>query len=372
LKTDVDRRLFLLGSAAASHAAFGQAEAARIPTAMIGTGNRGAYVLKGVLEQPNARVAALCDTKPSRLDAAATAAARDRPSTYSDWRRIIDRKDIEAAFIATPPYLHAEMAVAAIQAGKHVYCEKPIGITPEHVREVLNAARGNRKVFVAGQQMRSFRRMQNAIQRIRGGAIGDVVMVKAQRHGSADLPHDSSSSDWYFDVTKSGGYLIEMSVHNMDACNWAVGDRPARASGFGGIMLHKNDPPGRTIFDCGVLVYEYVNGAKMSFTQSVFHPAGLPAANQFIHVFGTKGAVDLLGNTEMYPLQGKAPGTPLSPKVEEPPHAHVEAFYSCITNNAPNPADVIVGATAALTSIMGHLAMTTQKVITWDELGVVL
>ena len=53
--------------------------------------------------------------------------------------------------------------------------------------------------------------------------IGDVIMVKAQRHATADLAHDGSSADWYFDVTKSGGYLIEQSVHNLDLCNWAIG-----------------------------------------------------------------------------------------------------------------------------------------------------
>src|SRR6187455_539713 len=145
---------------------------------MIGTGNRGSFVLKGILEQPNAKVAALCDLKPARLDAAATAAAKDNPTTYTDWRKVIDRKDIEAVFIATPPYLHAEMAIAAIQAGKHVYCEKPIGLTAEQVRDVVKAARGSKKVFVAGQQMRSYKQMQSAIQQIRQGVIGDVIMVK--------------------------------------------------------------------------------------------------------------------------------------------------------------------------------------------------
>lgn len=365
----LDRRFFLAGSAAA---AFAQSDTARIPTAMIGTGNRGSYVLKGILEQPNARVAALCDIKPDRLDAAATSAAKDKPNTYTDWRRIIDRKDIDAVYIATPPHLHAEMAVAAIQAGKHVYCEKPIGITPEQVRAVVNAARNSKKVFMAGQQLRSFKQLQQAIARIREGAIGDVIMVKAQRHGSADLPHDSSSGDWYFDVKKSGGYLIEMSVHNVDACNWAIGQHPVRASGFGGTLLYRNDPPGRTIFDCGVLAYDYPNGAKMSFTQSVFHPNGLPNGNQYIYVYGTKGAVDLMYSTNMYPLQGKGPGTPLAPKVQEDPHAHTVAFYDCITKGAANPADIRVGAAGALTSIMGHLAMTEKRVVTWEEMGVQL
>ncbi|MBK7930066.1 MAG: hypothetical protein IPJ98_22130 [Bryobacterales bacterium] len=67
------------------------------------------------------------------------------------------------------------------------------------------------------------------MRKIREGAIGDVIMVKAQRHATADLPHDGSSGDWYFDVSKSGGYLIEQSVHNLDACNWAIRAHPTRA-----------------------------------------------------------------------------------------------------------------------------------------------
>jgi myo-inositol 2-dehydrogenase / D-chiro-inositol 1-dehydrogenase len=365
----LNRRYFLTGSGFAAHSAFSQNAGDRIPTAMIGTGNRGSYVLKGVIEQPNAKVAALCDLKPARLDAAASAAAKDNPSTYSDWRRIIDRKDIGAVFIATPPHLHSEMAVAALQAGKHVYCEKPIGITPDQVREVVKAARSSNRVFVAGQQLRSLRQLNQAIGKLREGVIGDVILVKAHRHGAADIPHDASSSDWYFDVSKSGGYLIEMSVHNLDLCNWSIGSRPSRASGFGGIQLYKNDPPGRTIFDCGILSYDYENGAKMSFTQSVFHPRQMPNGGQAVHVFGTKGAVDLMYATNMYPLAG-GDMTTLAPKGEESPHAHVTAFYDCISKNARNPADITIGATAALTAIMGHLAMTKQKVITWSELGV--
>ena len=97
-----------MGSGLAAHSAFSQTAGERIPTAMIGTGNRGSYVLKGVLEQPGAKVAALCDLKPARLDAAATLAAKDNPATYTEWRKIIDRKDIDAVFIATPPHLHSK------------------------------------------------------------------------------------------------------------------------------------------------------------------------------------------------------------------------------------------------------------------------
>jgi myo-inositol 2-dehydrogenase / D-chiro-inositol 1-dehydrogenase len=363
----VDRRLFLLGTTTFAARAF-QAENP-VATAMIGVGNRGSFLLQGVLQQPSAKVLALCDIKSDRLDKAATAAARDNPATYADWQRVIERKDVDAVFIATPPYLHSEMAIRAIQAGKHVYCEKPIGITPAQVRSLLDAAKGSTKVFVAGQQLRSQKQLAETVRKVSEGVIGNVLMVKAQRHASADLPHDGTSGDWYFDVTKSGGYLIEQSVHNLDLCNWVIGAHPLRACGFGGILLYKNDPPGRTIFDCGSLTYEYPNGVKMSFTQNVFHPGSMPNGNQYVYVYGATGSVDLMNGT-MYGSARGSQSVVLSPKQQEDQYAHITAFYNSIVHGTPPPVDVRVGAAAALTSILGHEAMMQQKVVNWSDLGV--
>ena len=365
---NVNRRMFVLGAAAGLASA---QSTETTQTGMIGVGNRGSALLRGVLAQPGVKVAAICDIKPDRLDRAATAAARDNPATYPDYRKILDRKDITAVFIATPPYLHSEMAVAALKAGKNVYCEKPIGVTPAQVRAVVEAARGSKTVFTAGQQMRSGKPYQQAIAKIREGVIGDVIMVKAQRHATADIDHNGSSGDWYFDVNKGGGYLIEQSVHNLDLCNWAIGAHPTRACGFGGTLLYKNDPPGRTIFDCGSLTYEYPNGCKMCFTQNVFHPRGLPNGGQYAYVYGTKGAVDLMGSLTMYPLgEGKPLELAAPEKLDN--NLHIAAFYACVKSGGPNPAGIEIGATAALTSILGHEAMTKQKVVNWSDLGVKL
>jgi predicted dehydrogenase len=365
----VNRRFFLLGSAGAASVARAQSEQL-VPTAVIGTGGRGSYLLRSILQQTNTKVVALCDIKPDRLDKAASAAAKDNPATTADWRAVIDRKDVEAVFIATPPYLHSEMAIAALKAGKHVYCEKPIGVTAAQVRDLVAVARRTKRVFVSGQQMRSERRLGEAVRKIHEGIIGDVIMVKAQREATSDLAHDGSSGDWYFDVAKSGGYLIEQSVHNLDACNWVIGSHPLRACGFGAIMLYKNDPPGRTIFDCGSLTYEYPGGLKMTFTQNVFHPRTMPNANQLISVYGAKGGADLLPNPVLYPLARDGRPSELAPKQEEPPHAHTAAFYACITKGAQPPSDIIIGATAALTAILGHEAMVREKVVNWSEFGV--
>src|SRR5260221_1602793 len=149
-----------LGASAAGPLA--ETDGAPIRTAMIGIGNRGGSVLKSVIQQPGVKVVALCDLKPDRLDAAATTAARDRPDTFKDYRKLLERKDIDAVFIDTPCDLHVEMALAALAAHKHVYCEKPLGITPQSIAQVLQAARGSDRVFCVGQQMRSFKSIRES------------------------------------------------------------------------------------------------------------------------------------------------------------------------------------------------------------------
>ena len=367
---DIKRRDFLLSSALYPIALSAQS-APRVNTASIGVGNRGSYLLKTMLEQPNAKVVAVCDIKRDRLDRAASTASRDNPRTYSDWQKVLEQKDVQAVFIATPPYLHSEMAIAALKAGKHVYCEKPVGVTAEQVRHLIAAAKASDRIFVPGQQLRSLKSLQIAIQKIHDGVIGEVMTIDAQRHASADIAHDGSSSDWYFDVSKSGGYLVEQSVHNLDLCNWVMGSHPTSAAGFGAILRYKNDPPGRTIFDCGTLSYDYPQSLKLSFSQNVFHPRGLPNPGQYIHVFGTKGAVDLLASeATAYPLSAGEQPTVLSTKAEDQQGAHIAAFYASILNGAKPPADIIIGATAALTSILGNDAMFKRQVVNWSDFGI--
>lgn len=365
----MERRNFLVTAATAAQATFGQAPGAQVATAVIGVGNRGTSLLGEVMKQSTARVVALCDNKPDRLDKAATKAAASNPRTTSDWHKIIDDKSIDAVYIATPPYLHVEMAIAALKAGKHVYCEKPIGTTPESIRELVKVARQSKKVFQVGQQLRSYTQLTAAIKLIHEGAIGDVLFVKAQRHATSDHPHDASSADWYFDKKKSGGYFVEQSVHNLDACNWAIGQHPIRAAGFGGTNMYKDDPKGRDIMDHQSITYDYANGVKLSFTQMVFHPRGMPVGGQTINVYGTKGAVELMNGTRFYSIDGKEQRL-LSPEVEQKNDAHTTAFFHSILTGAPSPAGIDIGASGALTAILGNQVCEQGRVISWSEYGV--
>jgi predicted dehydrogenase len=364
-----NRRHFLFGSlAAAGSLKGGQGSSEPVRTAFIGTGNRGLYLLKSALALPGVKVTGLCDIKPDRLDEAATAAAAHNPFTTADYRRLLERGDVEAVFIATPCDLHVEMSIAALEAGKHVYCEKPIGITPDSIKKLLEVARRSKPVFQAGQQMRSMQRIRQTIAKIHAGEAGKVIMVKAQRHASDDLDHHGPSADWFFNRARSGDVLVEMSVHNLDLCNWVINSLPERAAGFGGVLLWKDDPPGRDTMDGYTLSYDYRNGVKLSYTQVFFHPREMPGGGQYTYVFTDEGGVDL--NTSMFYPRRPALGNrarALLEAVEEDRDAHIKAFYESIRTGKKPPADVVVGATGALTAILGREAIYEKRVTEWKE-----
>ena len=365
----MDRRHFL---ALAGAAAAGQAAAAgeAIGTGIIGTGNRGGHLWRNLVKLDGVKMLAACDLKPDRLDQALSVAARDKPTGYSDYRKLLERKDVEAVFIATPCDLHVEMAIAALQAGKHVYCEKPLGTTPESIGRVLKAAGSAKTVFQVGQQMRYGQQLQEVIGKIQDGVAGKLMMVKAQRHAGNDLAHDGMSADWFFDAKRSGDVIVEMAVHNLDVCNWIVGVRPDKAAGFGGVSLWVNDPPGRTSMDGYTLSYEYANGVHMSFTQVFFHPGGLPGGGQYFYAYGTKGAVDVSG-AKFYPLgRGQPPQVLSAEQDQRGGEPQLAAFYDCIRTGKKPLANVRIAAVAALTAILGREAIYSKKMMTWKELGV--
>ena len=171
-------------------------------------------------------------------------------------------------------------------------------------------------------------------------------------------------------ASRSGDVIVEMSVHNLDVCNWVARSRPERAAGFGGALVWPDDPPGRTNMDGYTLSYEYANGIKMSYTQVFFHARGMPGNGQYFYVYGTKGSVDL-NNSMFYPREkGAKPEEIVPPSEEKLDLQHVGAFYDAITKGAPVAADIMVGAVGAMTAVLGREAIYRKKMMTWADLGV--
>src|SRR3954447_21196239 len=180
------RRELLLGSAVALMTSSRSNAAEReVRTAMVGIGKRGSTLLGQVLQQPGVKITAICDTDAKARDNALTAARRDSPQSFTDYRQVLDRNDVDAVFVATPCYLHAEIAAAALDAGKYVYCEKPVGITPEQVDHVLKSAAKSKAFLQIGQQLRYVQSLRDVIRKISDDKIlGDLFVIKAQRHST--------------------------------------------------------------------------------------------------------------------------------------------------------------------------------------------
>ncbi|MEZ5393168.1 MAG: Gfo/Idh/MocA family oxidoreductase [Bryobacterales bacterium] len=178
-----NRRTFLMGMAAAAGAA---AAPSTVRTAFIGVGNRGGTLLGQTLEQEGVNITAICDIDPAKRDEALSRAAKFNPKSYTDWREVVALDNVDAIKIATPCYLHAEMAAAALKAGKYVYCEKPLGITPEQVASVLKASQGAKGFLQIGQQLRYFPTVRETMKALHEDqVVGKIFAVRAQRDSTA-------------------------------------------------------------------------------------------------------------------------------------------------------------------------------------------
>ena len=230
--TDFTRRSFLATPAALLSA---QSPNDSVRVAFIGVGNRGSFLERHMLKVPGIRVVAICDINPDNLKAAidqATAAGHS-PDPYTEYRKLLERKDIDAVVIATPVDFHKEMAIAALEVGKNVYCEKPMAVTPEDCRQVTNTAASAKGIFQAGFQLRHDPNRAAAMDFIKKGGIGKVLFLQGYRNGG-DLPR---RTPWYFDRTRSGDNIVEQACHIIDLMVWAAGSHPLRAYGSGGVSL---------------------------------------------------------------------------------------------------------------------------------------
>jgi myo-inositol 2-dehydrogenase/D-chiro-inositol 1-dehydrogenase len=371
-----ERRQFLLGSAAALMGSSLQAATDReVRTAMVGIGNRGTVLLTQVLQQSNVKVTAICDTAAQARDAAQGLARRDAPPSFTDYRKVLERDDVDAVVVATPCYLHAEIAAACLEAGKYVYCEKPLGITPEQVDRVLKTAARSKTFLQIGQQLRYIPAFRTVIRKIQAEkVIGEVFVIKAQRDSNrVDPATEQARPAWYKDVKLSGDLIVENAIHNLDICNWVAGSHPASAYGHGKKYFPTPIPAGTVMMDGFSVEYIYENDIHLDYSQLYMHPKSLKVlrSGQWYMIFGSKGTVDLIEGV-MYPLDGGEPVSLLGPDERGEAENAMTEFYRCIRENRQPYADVKVAATAALTGILGREAIYRRRSVTWKELGVTI
>mgnify|MGYP005854261965 CR=1 FL=1 len=375
MNSSSNRRQFLAGSAVALGGRALAAQGAEIRTAFIGVGVRGRALLKQVLSQEAAPVTGICDINSGSRDQALAMASLYQPAALTEWRRVLEMKNVDAVIIATPCDSHAEMAAACLDAGKYVYCEKPLAITAEGVGQVLAAERRSKAFLMIGQQMRYYPWLQGAVEQIHRGVIGKVLLIKAQRH-STPRPEGEKGHlrEWYFNVKISGDRIVENGVHNLDVCNWIAGSRPVSVFGFGKVYLPAPKPPGAEYMDAYSVMYQYENEINLTYSEALLHPRGLKelANGQWYTVFGEKGAVVVKrGSALLYGMRAEGePRELLTSQQQTGTENAMGDFYASIREKRRPFADIRVAATAALTTLMGRIAIYERRMATWKELGV--
>lgn len=437
----INRRDFLqtaIGAAAAAHmrplfAASQQGAPGandRIRVGIIGCGNRGNQVADDWMKHKDSVFVAACDVAKDRLDETAAKLGRVQGNTldvYEDYRRILERKDVDAVFIATPDHWHGPMTVEACAAGKDVYVEKPVSNQIEPAVKMVEAARRYNRVVQVGLQQRSWHHFQEAAKLFQDGYVGATVnhcqMCPPGGGGFAGArppqpqgpqqpppgfnwemfqgpakrkPFDPARRNWrgWFDY--GGGNLTDWGVHLTDIMNWYMrGDTkaPLLTSASAQYVRIPRNP--ERVPDTYAVTWQYENFVATlsnAMVPGIEDPQGL-YGNYF---FGDRGV--LLVNRMGYEVRpypparagrgqtAPAPPPPIEAKKFRDPngmseraestfgsatHRHVRNFLDAIKSRQKPACDIEIGFHSALPCLLAIVSVKTGKTVKWDgKLGV--
>jgi predicted dehydrogenase len=290
-------------------------------------------------------------------------------SGFDGYQKALAVPGVNYAILATPPGVRASHFKAAIEAGKNVFMEKPVAVDGPGCQVMYAAAemakQKNLKV-AAGTQRRHQAGYLETIKRLKDGAIGDIVTLRAYWVNGGPIWHrgDQGSSDlerqirnWYHYIWLCGDHICEQHVHNLDVCNWIVGDHPTKCWGMGG----RQQLTGKSgeIWDNFAVEYEFPNGARM---YSYCGQIKREWASVSEGVQGTKGTADPSGRIQ--PKGGAAwrfREKATDPYVQE----HIDLINAIVKNTDLNEAKQVTDST--LTAIMGREAAYSGSGVDWDQ-----
>ena len=252
------------------------ASGAELGVAVVGLGRQGRALLGELQKISGVRVAAVCDDDEERLQGGARRV--QGAASYASATELLEREaGVEAVFIATPTHLHEPIALAAIAAGKHVFCESPLAATLEAAQNIARAARGSQRVFQVGFQGRSNPVYALARSFHRAGATGETCALSAQsfRKTSWRTPGRDAERDralnWRLDPEVSTGLAGEIAAQQLDVLHWFLSRYPISVRGMGGVQ-HWRD--GREVADTIACQFRFADGAVLSYQASLANSYG--------------------------------------------------------------------------------------------------
>jgi predicted dehydrogenase len=247
---------------------------------------------------------AICSGNPE--NAQRVAAAANLPDTYPDWQSLIASETVDVVSIVTPPHLHAEIAIAALQAGKHVICEKPTARNVAEAEAMFAAAQAAPdQLAIIDHELRFNPARIKLRQLLRDGYLGNVLTVQLDRLGSEKLNPDLPWR-WHDDAARGGGMLGALGSHLLDLARWLVGRVEGVSAQLQTAHLLRNDPrdgsPQQvTADDHAQLQLRFAGGIPGTVTVSGITPGGYGMS---ILVVGTKGALRLDNQDQLWGAQG--------------------------------------------------------------------
>jgi predicted dehydrogenase len=405
--SEFTRRRFITQSAIGA-AAFAAAAAITVPAVhvrasegsssatlrwgIIGTGTRGnmthVTALAAAGPAPECELLALCDVAEDRLQGAAKR-AKKQVATYGDYQKLLANPDINAVVIATPNLFHREMLSAALQAGKHVLCEKPAGISFADAAAMQQAANSAKQVVMFGMQYRHTPKQAKIHELIEAGKIGKPkYIVQNSARGDWNLSKDvwqyadpklfgGKPQNWRFFHAASGGTLNEFSCHYFDLLHWFAGSpTPSAVSGDGGISVYTD---GRDTWDYASVTLTYPNGVKAVHTLSLFG-----TGRGDVTVMGEEGSIAMVGEQfQIVPTPRKkgrrSGGSGLEEDIELTPSkkprggadpavlALYEDLVKCVKTGKKPDADAARAIAASRTCWLAELSATKRAEVKWDD-----
>jgi predicted dehydrogenase len=407
--TRVGRREFVGLAAAATagftilkpHTVFGTQANSAVRLGLLGCGGRGTAVTESFLRNSGAVVTALGDVFPDNIEGAVRTLDPismklrkpkiDGVPTFKGikaYEQMFASKDIDAVYIATPPYFHPEHLEAAFAAGKHVYLEKPVAVDVPGAKRIMAVGekmKGKLSLAV-GFQIRYASPYVLLEKRIREGQIGSPVSGEIHYFASfIDRPPFADKSaderrlrNWIHEKTLSGDIIVEQNIHIIDVTNWLLNARPLKAYGKNGRLGRSDDRDCSSHYNC---VFTYPKDVHVSFSSTQYGKASWGVGMQY---YGTRGIAEarysspvrISGETTWeYPGLGQAQAVDQKAAVTgrftgalDDADANKQAAFigSIQTGSLLNEA--MSGAESTLAAILGRMAAETGREVTWEEL----
>jgi predicted dehydrogenase len=388
-ENNVPRRAFLGGVTAMTALSYSRVMGAneRVQLGLIGCGERGRGDMGNFIKAGNVDVAALCDVYAAQIDRAKSAAPSAQ--SFSDHRKLLDLKQVDAVLIGVPDHWHTVIAIDALNAGKDVYVEKPLTLKIEEGPPVVKAARVNNRICQVGMQQRSGKHYLEAKKEyIDTGKLGKITLARTWWHGNtyhlrrapAELQKQPSNLDWahylgplkwrdwdpqqyynwraYLDF--GGGQVTDLFTHWIDVVHMFLGsDIPTAAVASGGVYNYKD---GRTAPDTINVLLEY----PAPFT-ATFEATLVPGiTGEGIEFCGTQGKLYIDRRRYEFTPVGRNAQSTVVQATTNLDLDHIQNFLECVKSRKLPNGDVLIGHRSAQASHLGNIAYMQKRRIDFD------